>query len=139
MKTYSKSVFDIQDIKQKFKESLTLFINLNKSWEVEPILITQANRLITNPDTSLMIYKRLYDALYDFGINYIECKEMYDSLNEIIREVAFEYDILCLDLDKIVPPESDYFYDLVHYKDNGSSLVAKIISEQLTNKINRQY
>ena len=29
-------------------------------------------RLITNPDTSLMIYKRLYDALYDFGINYIE-------------------------------------------------------------------
>ena len=65
-----------------------------KSWEVEPILITQANRLITNPDTSLKIYKRLYDALYDFGINYIECKEMYDSLNEIIREVAFEYDIL---------------------------------------------
>lgn len=86
-----------------------------------------------------MIYKRLYDALYDFGINYIECKEMYDLLNEIIREVAFEYDILCLDLDKIVPHESDYFYDLVYYKDNGSSLVAKIISEQLTNKINRQY
>ena len=93
------------------------------------------NRLISNPDTSLVEYKLLNDSLTDLGLDYIEYKNMYDSMNDIIREVSLENDILCIDLDRLVPSDSNFFYDLIHYTDKGSILAASIISEHLNNKI----
>ena len=133
----SKLTFNIKHIHEEFKLSLKTFITLSKTRGIQPVLMTQANRLMSNPDTSLVVYNRLYEVLADFGLDYIEYKNMYDSMNDIIREVAFEHDIVCIDLDRLVPSSSDFFYDLVHYNDKGSILVANIISEHLSKRINK--
>jgi len=133
----SKLAFNIKHIHQEFKLSLKTFIALSKTRGIAPVLMTQANRLISSPDTSLVIYKRLNETLADFGLDYIEYKNMYDSMNDIIRKVAFEHDITCIDLDRLVPSSSDFFYDLVHYNDKGSILVANIISKHLSKRINK--
>ena len=131
----SKLTFNINHIHEEFKLSLKTFIDLSKTRALTPILMTQANRLISNPDTSLVEYKLLNDSLTDLGLDYIEYKNMYDSMNDIIREVSLENDILCIDLDRLVPSDSNFFYDLIHYTDKGSILAASIISEHLNNKI----
>lgn len=42
-----------------------------------------------------------------------------------------------IDLERIVPPDSDYLYDSVHFNDFGSKFVSKVINESLQDVINQ--
>ena len=52
-------------------------------------------------------------------------------MNEVTRKTAYENNVLLIDLDSLVPKNTKYFRDIVHYNDSGSVFVSKIISEQL--------
>lgn len=48
-------------------------------------------------------------------------------MNDEIRQVASSKNIPLIDLDEIVPKDSLYMYDLVHYSEFGSNFVSEKI------------
>lgn len=114
------------EINTMFESSLKSFIAVSREWGIKPILMTQFNRV------------NLEDAMFrDFvtrsnfpheGKDYVE---IYENLNQIIRNVAKDMAVHLIDLDKKVPKSREYIYDIVHLNDNGSKFVGNIITEEL--------
>ncbi len=120
-------------ILELYENSLKTFINICKAWKIEPVLMTQA--ILKNPITNELPEKFnlimpenplrdsiMLDVLYSF----------HKHFNNIIRKVAKEEEILLIDLkEKVSANDHKYLYDLYHYNDEGSMLVAGIIAEEL--------
>lgn len=113
----------------EFKMNLQLFIDICKIRGISPVLMTQANRFKNDPGPEIMnSMKKLEEQN---SITYRAYKEIYDLFNEAIRETGVENNVLVIDLDKEVPKEKEYIYDVVHLNDNGSRLAAEIIKRDL--------
>ena len=113
---------------KEFRSNLQIFIDICKTREITPILMTQPNRLKNSLDPVL---RNFFDSSERKGISYQEFKIIYDHFNETIRDIALKNNILCIDLAKEVPQEKDFMFDLVHLTENGSKLVAEIIKREL--------
>ena len=64
-------------------------------------------------------------------LSYNRYKKIYDAMNEKIREVSLLKKTHLIDLDKIVPKDSLYLYDMVHYTEYGSIFVSEKIFNEL--------
>lgn len=124
-----------EKIKKDFEKSINTFIELARTWEVEPILMTQASRVSENPENWIISQidnsiKNLYISGYP--IKYSGYKNLYENLNEIIREVASNKNVKLIDLAKEIPKTKDFIYDIFHFNQKGSELVSEIIVRELT-------
>ena len=120
-----KLVINQSELIGQFEMNLQCFIYLCKARNVVPVLMTMASRLKDIPD------KVIADGIREAGLNYAEFKALFDSFNDAIRKKASENHIMLIDLAKGIPPEREYFYDVVHHNPKGSVKAAEIISEQL--------
>ena len=120
-------IVDIETIERQYRQSLNTFIDISLRWGVEPILMTQFNRI--NSD----------DELFNSNNYSIAEKEMYIlnymRLNEVIREVSASRQIDLIDLAKLIPSSSEYMYDPFHLNENGSILAAEILTDFWTKKL----
>ena len=121
---------DREFIHSEMRKSLETFIAICKIRGIRPVLMTQANRLKEEPDELVRgAVKRIEDQ---FVIDYAGYRELYNSCNQLIRDIGAESDTLVIDLDSRVPKESEYMYDMCHFNDTGSRFVAEIIAEELS-------
>ncbi|NHZ87096.1 MAG: hypothetical protein GWP19_14685, partial [Planctomycetia bacterium] len=120
-------------MKQDFEWALNMLIFTAKSKGIVPILMTQANIFGTIPDDKVPDGTAL---VIKAGLKYSDFKKEYSIFNDITRKVAKENEVYLIDLENIIPQDSAYFYDQVHYNEKGSKYVASIISEHLINIIN---
>ncbi len=125
-----------QEIIKKFERSLLTFIAICKANGIVPVLMTQANRFKEKPDTIII---NSIKALMDFGITYDEYKDIYDAMNDLIRKVGTSNMVLVIDLAKSVPQENVYMSDAVHFNDNGSKYVARLIADRLNEMFNKSH
>ena len=128
-----KLAWDAEKIVEEFKKAQLTFISICKANNIEPILMTQANRYSQVPDEKII--KDLKSKLEPFGLTYDDVKNINTLMNNQIRENASENNLLLIDLDRLVPRSNTYMYDIVHYNDKGSILAAEIISKELIKKI----
>ena len=113
-------------IEINFRNSLNAFIDLCISWGAEPILMTQFNRINHGDE----LFKRLYsDQDIDAFI------AGYKRLNDVVREISFDRKIDLIDLEKLVPGTREYIFDPVHLNENGSKLVADILTDYWIKKL----
>ena len=122
---------DYIKIQIQYRSSLLSFVNIAKSWGIEPILMTQFNRLNTADTFIKMNYSESSN-----GISYEDFVKYYDIFNEIVRDVAKNENCILIDLANEIPSTSEYIYDAVHVNNEGSVLVAKIISKTISEKFN---
>ena len=54
-----------------------------------------------------------------------------DTYNKKLLSLCKKYELLCIDLEKEIPKTIDYFYDDVHFTNNGADLVATKIKEKI--------
>ena len=123
---------------QSFRRSLKTFVGVTRLWGAMPVLMTQANRMINNPDKFIRENVERYNK--SSGMSYDTLRRQYDRFNEIIREVAAEEGVTLVDLHRAVPPSREYMYDLQHFNNEGSKFAAITISDALASvveKINR--
>jgi hypothetical protein len=113
----------------EFAMNLQTMVCVCKAHEIVPVLMTQGNRVIDHPDPVVAAYINQYGN--DTGINYQQFKELYDAFNDTIREVGRKNGIMVIDLAREIPPNKNFFYDLVHFNDAGSELAAQIIAARL--------
>ena len=110
-----------------FKSALTSFILVSRSWNIEPILMTQFNnynkRNLISPDSSLSS-----EELFN----------LYIYTNQIVREVAKANNVQLIDLEKKIKGES-LFLDKIHLNSYGSVLVANEIAKEISIKFPELY
>lgn len=121
-------------IKQDFKASIKSFIFMTRAWGIEPILMTQFNR-VRHSDKFV---KNLYIDKKQ-GVSWNEWVKLYAMANQIIREVSHEEDVLLIDLDILIEPDSRYMYDAVHLNTKGSIKVADIITDFLAENFPKRF
>jgi len=133
---YTKNFSDLDTnlVKQYFKSSLASFIKLSRAWNIEPILMTQANRI----NHELEYFQQWFLRHQRGEMTPKEFSDLYKSLNEITREVALSEEVVLIDLDSLIPQSNKYIYDTVHLNESGSMLVAEITSGILLEEIQKQ-
>jgi hypothetical protein len=91
--------------------------------------MTQFNRIRDDDEFTRQAYESRESAL-----PYNDFVELYKSLNQLTRDVAAEQDILLIDLDRLVPATQEFIYDPAHVNNQGSELVAQLISRSLAER-----
>ena len=123
-----KPSIDSKNILKLFRANLNIFINIAKTKNITPVLMTQANRFIAKPDEIILNNLR---PLKSLGMTYDEYRTLYLSMNDTVRNVASENNVLLIDLANTVPQTKQYMTDPVHFNNAGSELAAKIIAKRL--------
>ena len=103
------------------------FVKLSRSWNIEPILMTQFNNY---PDKKLISPGSIISPEQLYNI--------YKHTNEIVRKIALDNDVLLIDLDKKISDQS-FFYDYIHLNSSGSVAVANEIARTLERKFPNLY
>jgi hypothetical protein len=116
-------------ILEEYKKAQLTFINICKANNIEPILMTQANRYLENPDDK--IKRNVEEKLLSFGIVYEQAMALNMEMNNVTRGNARNNNLILIDLDAMIPKSKEVMYDIVHYNDKGSVMAADIISKEL--------
>lgn len=119
---------DLDFMQKQFRWALQLLVVTAKTYDIQLVLMTQANRFKESPDEGII---ESMAPVLNSGITYEVFKEEYDIFNDIVRDIAKINEIPLIDLATLVPQDKEYMYDVMHYNDNGSKFVSKIIAEKL--------
>lgn len=109
-------------IKEEYRKILTLFVAITKAIGAKPVLMTQVNKIIDYPDFEVKKGDDEFNKTY---------RRLYSDLQNITREVAYQNNVLLIDLVRDLPQAKEYLYDSVHYKNDGSKIVAQFIAKKL--------
>jgi lysophospholipase L1-like esterase len=120
----NKDTIPSVQIENEFEKSISSFISIAKSHNIDVILMTQFNR-INMSDEKIIANNMEVDSSFI---------SMYHKLNEKIREIASKEQVGIIDLAKDVPSNNMFIYDMVHLNTNGSEHVANIITNYLYEK-----
>jgi len=124
-----KISFNPKALKSQFSKNLKMFIEICKINNIVPVLMTQANRFLPTPDKKVL--EKFETNRFMNKVSYTDFKSMIDIFNHEIRQVSEASGVMCIDLDSIVPKDSLYLYDLVHYNKKGSRFISEVISDSL--------
>jgi lysophospholipase L1-like esterase len=105
----NQKIYDELKISEEFRRNLQTFIAICRIRDIQPVLMTQANR--------------------------VKDDKLYHRFNDIIREVGEKEGVLVVDLANNIPATSDYFYDSYHYTASGAQLAADVISKELEKRL----
>lgn len=116
-----------------YKMRLEQLIDTCKRYKIQPIFITQAIQFgygrdpVTGVDLETL---KLGDDMN--GKCHFEVMEVY---NDEMKEVCRQKDVPVIDLGRLMPKNSLYFYDQAHFTEAGAEKVAEIIAPELSNII----
>ncbi|OYU67969.1 MAG: hypothetical protein CFE22_01260 [Cytophagaceae bacterium BCCC1] len=113
-----------------YAESVMTLINICKKNAVKPIFITQPLLFGEGIDPTSGIDLGSYEVYNMSGKQYFQKLEMY---NQTLSDLCKEQNIKCIDLAKLLPKDSKYFFDDMHFSDSGCVKVSEIIAENWKN------
>jgi hypothetical protein len=113
----------------EFSSSIRSFVAIAKSWGIEPILMTQFNRVKIDDELAQRQYLGEMQPIL-----YKDFVAAYKLANDIIRDIARDENVFLIDLDRELSGSQKYMYDSVHLNATGSKFVADIISKSLSRK-----
>ena len=120
-------------MEQQFRSSITSFVKLSRAWNIEPILMTQGNRI----DHDLEYFQKWVIRYQRGEMTAREFADLYKRMNEITREIALEEKVTLIDLDAQIPKSNQFLYDTIHLNEAGSILMGELVSEKLMSVMQR--
>jgi lysophospholipase L1-like esterase len=120
-------------ILEDYRSAVETDVALARAWHVEPVLMTQFNRMEVGDRFIRALYER-DNGLHRSGFSWPDYVALYKDMNNIVRDVAARQKVLLIDLDRAVPKTRDYIIDPVHLTDRGSRLVAARVTEALSER-----
>ncbi|WP_167730658.1 SGNH/GDSL hydrolase family protein [Terasakiella sp. SH-1] len=112
---------------KSFESALRTFVRTAKAWQIKPVLMTQV--VLNNQDSKSEYLSK--EQLAKGGFNQGQFEDMQRYFNEITRSVALSEGALLIDLVKAKVWTGQDLYDDLHYSDQGSEKVARIISQHI--------
>lgn len=113
-----------------FRGRLERLVALDREHGIEPVLITQPTLLggvdaRTGIDTRPMeveLWEKLDGAL---------AWRLLERYNDVTRQVGRERSVLTIDLARVMPKDSTFFYDFFHFTNAGADRVGAIVHDAL--------
>lgn len=109
-----------------FEERLNQLVLNTKKAGITPVLLTHPLLFGQGKDDITGVNLETVQTRFDNGKTYWEILEKY---NDISRKVAQTQEILLIDLAHQMPKSSLYFYDGIHFTNEGAEKVSDIISK----------
>lgn len=135
-KEISSALRDHKTFTLAYQERLTLLLQETKEYEVKPIVMTQPLLYGTSLDEHTGVNLASVSSRFEYGSRYWQILEAY---NEVTRAVCQELNIPLIDLACLMPKNSSYFYDSMHFTKKGAIKVSEIVKEELIPIISEQY
>jgi len=119
-----------------YKERVESIVRVSREYEIEPVLMTQPALYgasidpltLVNLDAIVVSDERRIKAGQVRGKLAWDVLELY---NDAVREVGHEQEVLVIDTAVLLPKTSQFFYDFVHFTNDGASEVGRIVAEDL--------
>jgi len=120
-----------------YEQRMDSIVKICNQQNIGLVLITQPALFGKGIDSvsgaDLEQYKLFNDAN---GMMWWKTLELY---NEVTRQIAVKNNILLIDLANELPKSSRYFYDMIHFTDEGALKVSEIIDKQLSGYLLKLY
>lgn len=119
----------------RFRERLTALIRETRTASIVPILMTQPALYGSGVDPTLGIeldHLQVQDS--------VDARTQWATLevyNDVTREVAADEGVHLVDLARLMPKDSAYYFDWIHYSNAGSELMASIVAEEIREPLER--
>jgi lysophospholipase L1-like esterase len=114
----------------RYKQDLLTLIDALRANGVEPVLVTHATYFGTNcaaPDRlTLAEWRKLYPMLKENGF-----LNMEERMNAAMRNLAAAEHIPLVDIADEIPAGPEYFADMVHFTDEGATMMAAKLAQGL--------
>jgi lysophospholipase L1-like esterase len=113
-----------------YGDRLVKLVTICKRNGIEPVFITQPTLYGQGVDPSTGV--DLEQVKLGENLNGKLMYEIVELYNGVTRQVAKTEHILLIDLAQEMPKDSRYYYDYLHYTNDGAAKVAEIIGNRLT-------
>lgn len=114
---------------QSYETRLKRLIDISRQAGIEPVFITQP--LLVGPAVDDITKVDLAAIKVDETRNGQMWWESLEVYNDVTRTVGHENGVLVIDLARQMPKSSRYFYDYMHYTNEGDQIVADIVYRSL--------
>ena len=116
---------------QAYKERIDSLINKCRQANIQPILITQPSLFGSYTDSATQVVmgtKWLKDEKKED--NSLVQEKILELYNDVLR--SWSGKILVIDLARLMPKNSIYYYDFIHFTNAGAEKVSDILASSLT-------
>jgi len=121
---YNRVIADSKEqdrLVEQYRQNLQLFINICRAKNIIPVLMTQPNRVVKDSEFKTGRGENI-DKIYT---------GLYTRFSNTIKQVGIKENVLVIDLEKKVPSDKKYIYDVVHVNKEGSIIEADEIAHQM--------
>lgn len=120
----------------EFKNRMKVLIEIARSNEIEPILVTEPSVLgdlvdkTTGVDLGTIKHRDINGSVY---------WDVLQLYHQALKEVGSEESVFVIDMGTTMPKDSLYFYDAHHYTDEGARKFADLLYEDLAPHLREAY
>lgn len=121
------------EFQEEVKKNYLELIKISKENGILPIFITQPTLYGpgVDPTTGVNLETMIIqsgNANFGQGLTGKEMWQMTNSYNELLKTTARENNVPVIDLANLMPRDSKYYYDYIHFSKAGARKVANILS-----------
>lgn len=122
---------------ESYRERLLRLTEICKKNNIEPIFITQPVLYGRGIDKSTGV--NLETIKISSNSNGLLGLRLLELCNQNTVKIAKEKGLFFIDLSNEMPKDYKYYFDLIHFTDEGNEVIAKIISKHLTAYLRKRY
>lgn len=136
--TYTPAYVQETIAKQKnylsgYQARLQEIISICKANHIQPVLITQPSLYGSFTDSTTGIKMDLKFHESNPGKNNLLQEQVLEEYNNVVR--SFSNQATVIDLAKLMPKNTVYYYDFIHFNKQGAAKVADILSKETESRI----
>lgn len=126
-----------QDYLKQYRKRINEIIEICKTCNVKPILITQPSLFgnYTDSITQVNMANKVIPGTQPVT-NSIVMQEVLQLYNDVVK--SFSNQVKVIDLAALMPKNTAYYYDFLHFTNAGCSKVASILTTELSGYIKYQ-
>jgi hypothetical protein len=119
-------------LRPEYAERLRLIIRLLREGQTFPVLMTQPTLagIGRDPTTGKDLSRLFYGQLF---------YRAFGMFNDTMRQVAQNEHVYLIDLERLMPEDTKYYYDPMHYTDAGAREAAGLVAKGLLPVLERTF
>ena len=118
-----------QPLVNGYEKRMRALIDTCLRHNIKPVLVTQP--MLCGKDIDTISGMDLAKVKIVRGVNGELWSRKLDMYNAVLKKLAQEYGLLCIDLAAMMPRSTRYYYDFVHYTNEGTRKVVELIAPAL--------
>jgi len=136
--TYTSAYIQETIAKQKkylvgYQSRLQEIINICKANNIKPILLTQPSLYGSFKDSATSVQMDMKFHESNPAKNNLLQEQVLEEYNNVVR--SFSTQATVIDLAKLMPKNTAYYYDFIHFNKQGATKVASILSREIESQI----